>query len=111
MFRQNLLQQEQSQSLESYTKNTGATSGNCESVKVVVTRSVRELLSQPGVISGTSPLCDGSSGVAYSVAVAAASTPVGGGTQYGWTSSGGGGVTINSSTTQNPTVDYSIGRA
>lgn len=48
----------------------GATN-SCESDPIEVVLIVRPQLSTPGAISGTSPLCVGSSGVAYSLAAAA----------------------------------------
>ncbi len=94
----------------SYVLNTGASNGVlCESPLVAVTRSIREALPTPGTISGTASLCDGTIGVTFSLASASGSTTIGGTTQYVWSYTPTGGVTINSPNAQSTTVDFNIG--
>ncbi len=86
----------------------GATN-SCESDPVETTVTVRDDLNQPDAITGTSPICNNTNGVAFSLPNPAGSTPFGGNAEYQWQSTGGGGVTLSSNTGQNITADFAIG--
>lgn len=91
----------------SYIANTG--SQDCESDPVAVTLTIKEDLSQPGPITGSSQVCNGANNVAFSLPSSAGSTTVGGAVEYEWSSTGGGGVVLDATTGQNITVDFNIG--
>jgi hypothetical protein len=85
----------------------GATN-SCESDPVEITITVKEDLTQPGAITGSSPICNNTNDVSFSVAAAAGSTPFGGVAEYQWNSTGGTGVSFDAATGSNITVDFSI---
>ncbi len=86
----------------------GATN-TCESPAIESTITVRESLSQPAVIAGSSPICNNTNGVAFSVPAVGGPNPFGGAIEYEWDVTGGGGVTLSSTTGDNITADFNIG--
>ncbi|HLP74082.1 MAG TPA: PKD-like domain-containing protein, partial [Bacteroidales bacterium] len=76
----------------------------CEGPAADISFTIREQLAQPGVITGTTPVCINATGITYSLAADPPSMPVGGATEYywtvpaGWTITGGQGskqITVN----------------
>jgi len=68
----------------SYRAQVGAGALLCESIPVKVTITIRESIPTPGPISGTSPICNGTSGVGFSVPIPSDPLPFGGATEYVW---------------------------
>ncbi len=68
----------------SYRAQVGAGALLCESIAVPIRITIRETIPTPGPISGTTPVCNGTNGVAFSVPIPASSLPFGGATEYAW---------------------------
>jgi gliding motility-associated-like protein len=68
----------------SYRAQVGAGTLLCESIRIPVTLTIRESIPTPGPISGAGSVCNGDTGIGYSVPIAASSFPFGGSTEYIW---------------------------
>ncbi|QSE96140.1 PKD-like domain-containing protein [Fulvivirga lutea] len=85
------------------------TTNSCESDPVEITVTVREDLTQPGAITGTSPICNNTNNVTFSIAGAPGNNPFGGAIEYEWSSTGGGGVNLDATSGNSITADFNIG--
>ncbi len=102
----------------SYRAQVGAGALLCESTLVPVTITIREAIPTPGPIAGSTNICNGATGVAYSVPIPAAAFPFGGATEYTWDVVDGsnnvvGDVTLSptsgqNAVAQNITADFNI---
>lgn len=66
----------------------------CESIAIPITLTIRESIPQPGPISGTADVCNGSTGVSYTVPIPAAAMPIGGATEYDWSVTDASNATV-----------------
>ena len=102
----------------SYRAQVGAGALLCESIPIPITITIRESIPTPGPITGTTPICNGSTGVGFSVPIPANPLLFGGPTEYVWDVVDGsnnpvGDVTLTPSTgqgatAQNITADFNL---
>lgn len=105
----------------SYRAQVGAGALLCESILVPITITIRNAIPTPGPISGTANICNGATGVAYSVPIPAGSFPFGGATEYVWDVVDAANVVVGDVTltpssgqnavAQNITADFNIAGA
>ncbi|UII30311.1 gliding motility-associated C-terminal domain-containing protein [Fulvivirga ulvae] len=84
-------------------------SNDCESDPVEVILTIREDLTTPDPITGSVEICNGINNVSFSLPAPAGSTVFGGPADYEWSTSGGGGVTLDATSGQSITADFNIG--
>jgi len=105
----------------SYRAQVGAGALLCESILVPVLITIRGAVPVPGPISGTAALCNGSTGVAFSVPIPASALAPGGPTTYTWDVVNAANVVVadvtltpssgQNAVAQNITADFSIAPA